>query len=803
MLEFYSPRTKQRDSDTISVTKSPWDGYNKREIIERHEVNYQIISNGLKADGYIRTAVSKYENSIFLRGYKIHTLKPAIDKYLLTRLQLIVDAMPSHNHIDDFFQAIAHDLVAYANVFIIKHRRKQTMLPNGLKLKGVPRVKPGGKDDAQPKLEQRDPIVCYELVHPATMHIVRDKNGNVVRYEQWPMGAVERPNDTKNIEKWQPGEIIHIVVNREDGYAYGTPFLTAVIEDIRMLRGIEDHVSRLTYRFAFPFTQVKVGLDKPGMQATEEDLTYYRNLVSNAPPDATLTTSEKVSFEVIGVEGQALEMGPYLTHFKGRAFSGLGVSSVAMGDSADSSRATADAMSTEMHDQIKHFQNVFARNVNQEILRELLLEGGFDWYADPIKNWAMIIFEEIEVESQIKRESHYLSLLQANAITFEEFRKLTGRQPFTDKDWEDGYLVRFLLPQDIVKISGIMDLDEHGKLMLEKHKLAMDTGKAQNDLTKAEIDQVKADTEATKNEAPATAGAHQTVTTGQTVHQIPGGGKKVSTTKTVKTPVKTPAGHLPGPTAAPKTTAKGNDNKNRPANQHGKRLGPKRSTEGKLMVGKRDLSTSAMRFLGELETIYGELQEAAIEQATAQRLTGFDRTGMVRSLFALTQERLASLSGRYLLPAFHHGLGQFIQESNLTLADPWINERAALVEFNERTVTRLINDLSRSVGRVLERPDYVAAINDTFERHRYRLTLIARTELPQAYWFGYASGASVTNTEVVFDREADCCEVCTAGEFSNSSSARRRLAAAPTLHPQCLCGLKIPEAQPDALPTAA
>jgi hypothetical protein len=807
-VEFVSPRTKPYQSRQISPTRGPWDGYTRRrpqEIFEEPLSNLYAIHQGVQTDGYIKQTVTKFTNGIFLRGYKILTLKPAIDKYLKVRLRLIIDADPKHDHIDALFQDIARDLVTYANVYLYKNRRKQPTLPKGVNVKGVPAIKQKGKEDQKPILVPQDPIAAYELLHPATMRAVRDPNNNVIRYEQWPWGAKARPQDPKQRVEFTPDEIIHITTDREDGFAYGAPFLGPVLDDVRMLRTIEDHTSRLAFRFAFPFTQVRVGEPTPGFQATEEQLDYYKKLVANAPPDATLVTSESVEFNVVGAEGEAINLEPYLEHFQNRSFSGLGVSGVAMGQGDTANRSTADAMSVEMHDQIKHFQNVLSRSISQEIFREILQEGGFELYEDIEKNWAELIFEEIEVESQIKREAHNLALLQANALTFSEFRKRIGLQPFTEAQWDDTYLTRFLIPQDIVKLTGTTDLEDHGKIMLQKHKADMNAAADLSDHSDMDLKLKQKELDAPPEQGAAQ-GAHAITTTKHAV--TTGGGKRtVAKTTQVKKPVAAPKGHFalpPGPSADPKTTSKGTDNKNRPANQHGKRLGPKRKGEGLFLsedvsAHSVDMTTSLAGFYTEIGELFEDLRGASIEQGQLHiNMTPEEEPQFSKLLFELVKGRILTLSQRYLQPAFHAGVARFWDESELpALADPFTSERAALTEFNERTVNRLVGDLARPTIRAIKNTadpkDLPAKVNAIFDGVRYRLEIIANTELPQSYWFGYASAAHLTGVPLQLAREAECCDECLAAPdlWENQSSARRRLSAAPTLHPRCECSLVI------------
>src|ERR1019366_9689801 len=66
-FEFVSQRARPIKTDRISPTRSPWDGYQKRkELIEHHKVDFVAIMNAMVADGYVKSAVAKYVNSIFL-----------------------------------------------------------------------------------------------------------------------------------------------------------------------------------------------------------------------------------------------------------------------------------------------------------------------------------------------------------------------------------------------------------------------------------------------------------------------------------------------------------------------------------------------------------------------------------------------------------------------------------------------------------------------------------------------------------------------------------------------------------------
>ena len=87
----------------------------------------------------------------------------------------------------------------------------------------------------------------------------------------------------------------------------------------------------------------------------------------------------------------------------------------------------ADSMEEQVHDAVKYFQKSISNFIQNNLFNELLLEGGFN----PILNEGDIVyfvFNEINLETKVKVENHYLNQYQGNAITFEELRQELGRR---------------------------------------------------------------------------------------------------------------------------------------------------------------------------------------------------------------------------------------------------------------------------------------------------------------------------------------------------------------------------------------
>ena len=59
--------------------------------------------------------------------------------------------------------------------------------------------------------------------------------------------------------------------------------------------------------------------------------------------------------------------------------------------------------------------------IEKKMLMELLLEGGFNPFEK--NNYVDYVFEEISLETQIKKENHEINKYKSNVTTFNEARR--------------------------------------------------------------------------------------------------------------------------------------------------------------------------------------------------------------------------------------------------------------------------------------------------------------------------------------------------------------------------------------------
>jgi hypothetical protein len=372
---------------------------------ETSTVDLLEITKAYNTDSYIRKAVDKYAELMFKAGWDVTGSDQAISDYVWMRLKLMEEA--TGQSIEDMFKEIAQDLVLYGNAFIVKQRKGN--LPPGLKAVGY---------------TGKQPILGYFVLPPTTIKISRDESGKVLNYQQ--------DSGTGNTVDIKPEDMIHVYYKKPRGRAYGIPYIFTVLDDVKMLRQIEENVARLIYKNLFPLYQYKVGLDKPGFEATDEEINDLRDQIREMPMDGAIVLPERHNITVVSAAGAALDADPYLLYFRQRVFSGLGVSDIVMGIGNTANRGTADNLSAEMIDGVKEFQAIFKNAIQSKIVNELLFEGGYDPVVNAQQE-VQFVFQEIELDAKMKRENHITQLFTQNAITHEELRTQMGLDPVTDE----------------------------------------------------------------------------------------------------------------------------------------------------------------------------------------------------------------------------------------------------------------------------------------------------------------------------------------------------------------------------------
>lgn len=393
-------------------------------------------------DSYVRKAFQKKLSLMFKEGYSYRGAQTNTIRYIKTRLAQIGQA--SETPPSDLLKRIAASLIRTSNGYLIKVRSAKAS---------------GGAKRKTANNKTLQPVAAYFPAAPETMEYEVDQNtGKITRWKQRLPGGLYKIFPVE--------DVVHFSINRREGFHLGVPDLVPVIDDVRTLRHIEENIELLVYQYLFPLFHYKVGTETAPAGYTEDgekEIDVVLEQIKYLPSEGAIVTPERHEINAIGAEGRALRAEGYLTHFKKRVFSGLGVSDVDMGESDTSNRATALTLSRQLIDTVKAIQDELEVQWDQKIISELLLESTFGERVLEEENMVHLQFHEIDINSKIELAKHFTELFKANALTYDEYRGELGFEPIevptsgedqdpeTYPDWFKTYWKLFEEPLNLIR----------------------------------------------------------------------------------------------------------------------------------------------------------------------------------------------------------------------------------------------------------------------------------------------------------------------------------------------------------------
>ena len=374
---------------------------------EDPDFDLEDIQNGYNTDSYIRQGVDKYVDQIFKEGYSFFGTDTGAVDYLKLRLAYIAEA--SNTPTNQLLMDIAEDVVKYGNCMIVKARNSDpNALPQGTNIQG---------------LYGKDPVVGYFCANPVTMKCKRDEFGTITEWQQDNDGGTQT---------FAPEDVVHFYYKREKGNAYGTSFLIPVLDDVRALRQAEENVLKMMYRNIYPFYHIAVGTED--QTGTSKEVDQLKEALDSMDVEGGLVTTERVKILPVASD-KVIDAEPYLKYMEERVFSGMGIPAIMFGRGNTANRSTGDNMTSEMADRIRAISKVIEMFFNSFIVKELLMEGGYDPVLNPDQS-VEFKFNDNDVDVMIKKEVHAIYKYEHNAITEDEMRDELGMDPIPDGDRE-------------------------------------------------------------------------------------------------------------------------------------------------------------------------------------------------------------------------------------------------------------------------------------------------------------------------------------------------------------------------------
>lgn len=371
---------------------------------EESVVNLTTIYNAYSSDSYLRRAIDNVSTLMLKSGYELKGKNKEALNYVKTRLKLIEEA--TGLSFDELITELCDNYVLYSNAPVVKVRNKEDSA--GLNLTGYY----GG-----------DPIAGYFPINPQFFQVKRDDFGEIEAYKATSDGSEEIELAIE--------DVMHLSYRKPTGSSYGIPYFQNVLDDILILRNIEENVSQLIYRNLFPLTVYTVGNIKDGFQATDEEIDDVINRLGEMRLDEIHVLPERHKIETINNGNAVMDVSSYLAYFRQRVFTGLGMSETVMGVSGTANKSTSDNQNSDLNDLVKDFQRRFQAQIQRGIIDELLFEGGYDPVLN-LEDSVSFVFTEIEQSAKIARENHAINKFNNNAISIDELREDLGLEPTED-----------------------------------------------------------------------------------------------------------------------------------------------------------------------------------------------------------------------------------------------------------------------------------------------------------------------------------------------------------------------------------
>jgi hypothetical protein len=366
-------------------------------------------------DAFLFKAIQKKVHRFVLAGWEFVGNDKDTVNYIKRRLAEI--EMVSGQPFDLLMTDLAHDLIRYSNCAWVKVRNRDASTGKSRSYRG----------------KELEPVAGYFILPFETLWFKIKKNGEIKKVMQ------EQPN-TGETKEFFPEDIIHFYTNRKPGFTMGTPELLPVLEDIALLRRLEENIEEMIDANLHPLFHYTVGNDNMPERygpdgIKESDL--VRNTIEYMPSGGIFVSDHRHKIEAIGSEGKALKINEYLDYFKKRVYAGLGVSAMDMGEGDTANRSTANTLSKIAIQDVEALQKAIKTFVETYIINELLLEGGYEDAIFDDSKKVYIKFGTVDKEQKSKEENQTVQLWLNKLISQKEARKRLGERPVEDEFHED------------------------------------------------------------------------------------------------------------------------------------------------------------------------------------------------------------------------------------------------------------------------------------------------------------------------------------------------------------------------------
>lgn len=395
------------------VSKNPlWNGA-RADIGDNHLYDYSEFLRAEDVESYMMKSHRLHTEMCIKQGFSWTGPENRLVVYVQRRMrEITVRAKSSQRKL---LSELCSGLVKFSNAFIILVRRDDFE---------------DGRHDYMGR--SLNPISSAWIAEAPFMY-PRRNNGRVIEWEY------RNPSKIGTETKIFPAHnVIHIVVNQKGAEVMGTPYFLPVLDDIRVLRRIEEFDQLLISKHLFPLFHYKVGTEKQGTITFDDgssEVDIVRAEVENLDTEGYVVTSHRHTIEAIGSKDKAIDLGPSLLYFEKRVIAGLDLSEIDLGRGDSANRSTATVINQSRADRCITIQQVVSDILEESLVTEFLLELGLDPFDERFR--VSLKWKPINTEEQRLNETHQSLIFLSNLRSHSEAREAMGERPWNEEQWAD------------------------------------------------------------------------------------------------------------------------------------------------------------------------------------------------------------------------------------------------------------------------------------------------------------------------------------------------------------------------------
>jgi len=416
----YGPKADEAASifmvpDSAQVLKDNFDFSVKDEKISKV---IRSASTAYLVDGLIRQTVDRYAE-LFKKFELVGADAPL--KYLKSRLNKM--SLQSGEHWETFLTRVITEYFKTGNAMFLKFRSSASDA-----IRPVYKERPHGLfypvlvsiDRLEPVFNEDKNFVGWKFIDlTGDPKLTLDSSNPLLPSRALISIAGMAPGYQQ--KAYCPGaDIVHVAYKKPADSIYGYGMTLSGLEDIKLLRTIEQIVSVMIKKFSAPLIHHTV--PARGVNNIQQDLNNARALYSNRGPDGVIITGDGVKITSIGAESQAIRNEGYLNFFMDRGLAGIAASPFLMGIKGGGLGTVESAIELMML-KARFCQQEISREIERFLFDEILYEGGFNPYtkdSDQVK----LTFVGFDEAREIKLQSHAADLFTKNLVDLNEARTI-------------------------------------------------------------------------------------------------------------------------------------------------------------------------------------------------------------------------------------------------------------------------------------------------------------------------------------------------------------------------------------------